>query len=608
MSTVIPDPAEAGLPGPARAFLRVASLEELQRCGSKVVRGSDRPIVVFWHEGQVSAVDNRCPHMGFPLQRGTVQDGILTCHWHQARFDLASGCTFDLFADDVPVYDVEVRDSDVYVSTAPRRAAGVAHYQRRLEEGLEQNIGLIQAKAILGLLRAGVAPHDIARQVALFGAANRDGWSGGLTSLTALAGLTPLLSEETVYLALYQGAVRVAADCAGQTPRRDRQPLETDAVPLETLKRWLLYWVEVRHRDGAERTVLTAIHSGASPDALCDLLFTAATERPYADGGHVLDFCSKSVELLDLIGWEHASSILPAVLGQLVQSRGGEEQSHWRYPIDLMPPLKEIAQDLPALLRAGEGKLWDDERGLADALLGDDPLAVLAALRSALEQGARPDQAAKALAYAAATRVARFGAANEFGDWVSVLHTFTYCHAVYQAVRRCPSPAVVRGVFHGALSVYFDRFLNVPSARLPGERETLEDEPEEAQALLNTFLEALNGQSQGQTAPRAVACYLHLGYPVKPLFDTLTLAAVREDADFHTLQMLEAGIRQYGEWEGRPEAGLILIAVARYLAAHSPTQRARLQTAKIALRLHRGDAVYQEEEPGEEGAGDATDE
>lgn len=36
------------------------------------------------------AVDNRCPHMGFPLDRGTCGDGILTCHWHHASFDLAS--------------------------------------------------------------------------------------------------------------------------------------------------------------------------------------------------------------------------------------------------------------------------------------------------------------------------------------------------------------------------------------------------------------------------------------------------------------------------------------------------------------------------------------
>ena len=62
--------------------------------------------------------------------------------------------------------------------------------------------------------------------------------------------------------------------------------------------------------------------------------------------------------------------------------------------------------------------------------------------------------------------------------------------------------------------------------------------------------------------------------------------------------MLEAGIRQYQEWEGQPEGAQILVAVARYLAAHAPTQRAQLQTAQIALRLHRGDNLYEDEETG----------
>jgi nitrite reductase/ring-hydroxylating ferredoxin subunit len=58
-----------------------------------VLHGGHRPILVVYDRGRVFALDNRCPHMGFPLERGSVEDGILTCHWHHARFDLESGCT-----------------------------------------------------------------------------------------------------------------------------------------------------------------------------------------------------------------------------------------------------------------------------------------------------------------------------------------------------------------------------------------------------------------------------------------------------------------------------------------------------------------------------------
>ncbi|MFZ0150335.1 MAG: hypothetical protein WBG18_15375 [Xanthobacteraceae bacterium] len=59
--------------------------------------------------------------------------------------------------------------------------------------------------------------------------------------------------------------------------------------------------------------------------------------------------------------------------------------------------------------------------------------------------------------------------------------------------------------------------------------------------------------------------------------------------------MLEAGVRQFTVW-GDIDAGRhILIAVARYLAAHSPAERGALQTADIARRLMRGGELHQEE-------------
>jgi hypothetical protein len=65
---------------------------------------------------------------------------------------------------------------------------------------------------------------------------------------------------------------------------------------------------------------------------------------------------------------------------------------------------------------------------------------------------------------------------------------------------------------------------------------------------------------------------------------------------------LEAGIRQYEEWGDTPEGHNVLVAVARYVAAHSPTMRAFYQTADIARRLHRGEDLYEEDgakpEPG----------
>ncbi|HEY5752022.1 MAG TPA: hypothetical protein VIT21_02645 [Chthoniobacterales bacterium] len=123
----------------------------------------------------------------------------------------------------------------------------------------------------------------------------------------------------------------------------------------------------------------------------------------------------------------------------------------------------------------------------------------------------------------------------------------------------------------------------------------LDRKPPRCRRAAPKFLETLDAQQRVDEAARITARYLAQGAPVEPLIATFTRAVVREDAEFHTFQMLEAGVRQHEEWRGAEQSRNILIAVARYLAAHSPTQRAQLQTAQIALRLHRGEMLYEEE-------------
>src|SRR5947209_14892829 len=136
-------------------FVRAGTLEELKAKGRLVVHGQHRPILLVHADGHVYALDNRCPHMGFPLDRGTVEDGILTCHWHHARFDLASGCTFDLWADDVPTCPVEVRGGEVWVGVEFDHPEPAAYWRQRLHEGMAHNLGLVIAKALQGQLAAG---------------------------------------------------------------------------------------------------------------------------------------------------------------------------------------------------------------------------------------------------------------------------------------------------------------------------------------------------------------------------------------------------------------------------------------------------------------------
>ena len=508
---------------PISDFVRVCSLAELKTKGRLVLHGRHPPVLVVYDSRRVFALDNRCPHMGFPLDRGSVEDGILTCHWHHARFDLASGCTFDLWADDVPTCPVEVRDGEVWIKPSFGLGDTSRHWRGRLDDGLAHNLGLVIAKALRGQLTAGVPAREILRQVALFAVHNRDGWGIGATILTAMSNLLAVLPEEETYLALFHGARRVAADCDGEAPRRERAALAS-RPDLSTLQRWLRHWTAVRHREAAERTLLTAIATGAPPAALARLLFVAATDRAFADGGHLLDFINKACECLDVAGWEHADAVLPSVVGQTVAARGAEETTAWRHPVDLVALCEESGAEFPDLFKsARRSDGWSDHAQLSAALLGDDAHAILAALNAAVRAGASPADLGRSLAYAAALRIARFGTANEHADWETALHVFTYANAIHQALKRTGADDsqqngridAARGVLHGAMAVYLARYLNVPPARLPGEGgDRLDDLPDTIEEIRAALLSAFDRQRQVDTAARLVARHLTLGHPL----------------------------------------------------------------------------------------------
>jgi hypothetical protein len=197
------------------------------------------------------------------------------------------------------------------------------------------------------------------------------------------------------------------------------------------------------------------------------------------------------------------------------------------------------------------------------------------------------------VAYAAALRIARFHTSNEFGDWDTALHTFTFANAVHQGLRRSETPELLRGVFDAAMSVYLDRFLNVPAARLP-EPDAHWDNGRPPQAILDELPALLNRQQQVDEAGELVARYLFSGGQPERLLALMGHLLLREDRDFHTIQTIEAVFRQYGLLRGTPQAIAVLVAAARYLAAHAPTMRAQGQTYQIAYRLSRGEKLFDE--------------
>lgn len=574
-------------------LIRVGSVEEVKQRGCMVVTGGGHTIAVFRRDDEFAAVDNRCPHMGFPLDRGTVKNGILTCHWHHARFDLSSGGTFDPFADDVRSFPVSVEDDTVWVDPSPPEPDPIERWSHRLEDGLEHNIRLVIAKSVLGLNSAGAdyrVPLTIGAQ---FGTTySAQGWGQAMTMLTCAANIQKHLNDEDKTRALYQGLRQVASECAGRPPRFLVDPLPTGETRPEVFKDWFRSFIEVRDDEGAERSLRTAIDLGISQREIADMVFAAATDRIYLDAGHVLDFCNKAFEILDHIGWEHAGQVLTSLVHGMASARRSEELNSWRNPIDLSSLVWEARDALPGLWAEGAKSRgeWDDEDALVGVILEDDPVATIEALKDVVREGATAEQLGGAVAYAAFLRMARFHTSNEFGDWDTVHNTLTAANALYQALKRAPSIELTRAVFDIAMSIYLDRFLNMPTQRLP--------EPNGARPgedLGESILRAMDSQQQVEQSAALVSDYVSGSSDPDGVLPVLAHAMLREDSTFHHFQIVEAALKQYEDRRGTDSARHALVALARFLAAHYPTPRAVNQTYSIAVRLQRGDEIFRED-------------
>lgn len=576
----------------AERFARAASLVELRAAGRLVVHLDQHTICLFAAGDEVYAVDNRCPHMGFPLHRGTVCDGILTCHWHHARFDLATGGTFDQFADELRRFRVELDGDDVLVDLSSPQDP-LAHQRKRLRVGLERDIPLVLAKATIALLEADPTGVDVFRAGLDFGVARRGGgWFRGLTTLTCFMNLAPRLDPADRAAALYHGLADVASDSAMEPPRFPLEPLPGRAPRPAQLSAWFRRFVEVRDAEGAERALVSAVRGGASPLQLADMLFAAATDHRYLDGGHTLDFVNKALEALDTAGWERAEGVLGSLPAQLAGAERMEEANAWRNPVDLVALHEHATEKVPQALAAGRDLRgqWGGRRAFVEMLLEGEAGAVLDALVEALREGAGEVEVASAVAFAAATRIARFPTSNEFGDWDTALHTFTFANAVEQGLRRAPSLELMRGVLDAAISVHLDRFLNVPATRLPAPEQDADSD-----ALLAELPRLFDQQQQANEARQLVTSFLAAGGQPHRLVAALGAALVRENRNFHTIQCLEAAVRQHELLAATDDDSLPLLAAAGYLAAHATTTRSQRQTFEIARRLHRGEKLYEDE-------------
>jgi nitrite reductase/ring-hydroxylating ferredoxin subunit len=106
-------------------WVRAAALADIRDGGARSFAYLDRRIALFRTSGGVFACDNRCPHQGYALVRGEVKEGVLTCAWHNWKFELGTGvCRHG--GENIRTYPVQIRDGQVFVDVTDPSAEVVS--------------------------------------------------------------------------------------------------------------------------------------------------------------------------------------------------------------------------------------------------------------------------------------------------------------------------------------------------------------------------------------------------------------------------------------------------------------------------------------------------
>ncbi len=438
-------------------------LTALEPGRAKVFKRGPDQVAVFRLEGEqagLHAVDNRCPHEGYPLAQGVLNDCTLTCSWHNFKFDLRDGAC--LRGDEaVRSYPVRIVDGRVEVDlTPPDPAVAIAAMWRSFLGALRAGRLGQGVRDAARLLAAGVAPEQLAGALAADNGVRAEyGASHVLALSTDVLRWGPRYPGPRFAVPLAQVIDLAVRDAQLREPRHAVEAVDPGSDPVAAGVRFRDA-VESEDAAAAEGLLLGALDRGWARAELEPWFFAVCADH-FLSFGHRLIYQIKAFDLLEATGWEHAAGILRGHLYGIVH--GTRE--------DVLPAWSGFRRalggvDLDALFgSAGADPGWDGRDPLVAVLTEKRATTALAAVVQALQAGAPVLRVIDAISLAAAERLLRFDVSIDSDPcvqdtWLSVTHTQTFAHAVRHAVVRFDRAEVLPLVLQAAWFVSHHRVLD----------------------------------------------------------------------------------------------------------------------------------------------------
>ena len=283
------------------SWVRAVSVAAVKESGRILFRDGKRQLVLFAVGERFFAVDNRCPHEGYPLIQGAVDPETcqLTCQWHNWKFALDTGACV-LGEDHVRSFPVRVDDGWLHVDVTDVPAD---EYRDGVLAGVIEAVDDRQysriAREVSRLLLRGLDPLDAVRATVEH---TYDRFEYGTTH--ALGGAADWVAlyfredaPERKVLCLTETIDHMSYDAL----RHPRYPFPDDALRFDGAA--LLDAIEAESPDEATRIARDEPWSELEP-----WLARAALDH-YNDFGHAVIYTYKAGSLLRALGDDLTNAI-----------------------------------------------------------------------------------------------------------------------------------------------------------------------------------------------------------------------------------------------------------------------------------------------------------
>jgi nitrite reductase/ring-hydroxylating ferredoxin subunit len=575
---------------PTSEWIRVAALTDIQSGEAKAVRLREgRTLALFNVDGRIHATDNQCPHMGYPLTRGAIRQGILTCDWHGRSFDLEGGGCFNKECDDLQVFPVDVRNGDIWINVGDLQYKRRDEHLRLLWEGLLSEDRWTISKAIALLLRGNVPEEEIVQMILRHlgrRIASEEDSDGG-------AELSRLINGLKVGRR-YQDADRLmvlataACSVAGKSAERlDVLPMP-GSVSWESIDRWTRMFSHDGQAGRIERCLFTA-HSLQYHDNILRLLYECAVEAHFLGYGENLLALGYLAETVETFGWERASEVVFNLGAKLIGRRRGEPERFRRDAVSLMSGALPTFEGVDY---SSQNRDYDED-GFVNSLLSGNVKKSFDAVIGTIQSRVNLDRLITTLVLLAADRMARTPV-NVDAGWEPLTGELNLAASLRTAKRVGGDLVAAKATFQAAWQLFSNRWLNIPvrqlSEPLDATRLEVADENAGVQTVLKSIA-SLNVQEVGQQ----VLGYLNAGYSGDRLVHEIGRAMLWDDTNIQVLPTLRTVCE---EWEllskaddvigrGHPARYQLLVGLARY-ATDIRTNKNSGSATNTAMRFAEG--------------------